>query len=556
MATTNNTKVTNMLFLDIETTLAHDTIWCVGVRLNGVVSSFTDSTGLQALIDSVEHVAGHNIIGFDAPVLSRVWGVTIPEHKLVDTLVLSRLYDPSIEGGHSLAAWGTRLGFAKGDFTDYDGGYCEAMMDYCHRDVALTERLYHHLTRLLNNEGYSEECRTLEHEVARIIEQQVRNGFLFDRTAALSLQFDLQVRAEEIEGVLRETFKPTLAEAYSIKTKKPLKILPEEFNINSRYQIVERLFELGLQSHLTERTPGGGFKVDETVLECIKHPLTGLMVEYLMLHKRLSQLAQWFAFLKDDGRVHGRVITNGAVTGRMTHMAPNMGQIPGCDAPFGKDCRALWCVPEGYRLVGADAAGLELRMLAHYMGDAAYTKEVVEGDVHTKNQLAVGLTARSQAKTFIYAFLYGAGSAKIGSIIGGGAREGQVMIEQFLDNTPALKRLREQVQQAKGSVKGLDGRRIRIRSAHAALNTLLQGAGAVVMKKAVVICADLLRRAQIPHRFVVNVHDEWQIETPAFYAETVGLLSVEAIKMAGKHYKLRCPLDGAYKVGNNWAETH
>lgn len=545
-----------MLFLDIETNLAHNTIWCVCTRLNGVSAEFRDARGLQSLIDSVKHVVGHNIIGFDASVLQRVWGVTIPEERLIDTLVLSRLYDPSIEGGHALDAWGKRLGFPKGDFRDYDSGYSQEMADYCHNDVSLTERLYHHLTRLLNNDGFSEECRALEHEVACVIEQQVRNGFLFDRTSALSLQFDLQVRAEELEGTLREQFKPTWADAYSIKTKKQLKIAPEEFNINSRQQIVERLFELGLQKHLTERTPGGGFKVDETVLEKIKHPLTDMMVEYLMIHKRLSQLAQWFAFLKEDGRVRGRVITNGAVTGRMTHMSPNMGQVPSCDAPYGKECRALWLVPEGYKLVGADASGLESRMLAHYMGDEAYTKEVVEGDVHTKNQHAVGLPTRKQAKTFIYAFMYGAGAAKIGAIIGGGAREGQQMIEQFLDNTPALKSLREQVQKAKGSVKGLDGRRIRIRSAHAALNTLLQGAGAVVMKKALVICAGLLRKAKIPHKFVVNVHDEWQIETPAFCAETVGLLSVEAIKMAGKHFKLRCPLDGAFKVGNNWAETH
>jgi DNA polymerase-1 len=281
--------------------------------------------------------------------------------------------------------------------------------------------------------------------------------------------------------------------------------------------------------------------------------------EYLMLQKRIAQVESWLEAVADDGRVHGRVITNGAVTGRMTHMNPNMAQVPNSGAIYGPECRALWTVEKGNKLVGIDASGLELRMLAHYMNDNAYTNEVVSGDIHTANQTAAGLQTRNQAKTFIYAFLYGAGSSKIGSVVGGSAKEGQKLIDNFLKNTPRLQKLREKVARIyakEGRLPGLDGRKLLVRSEHSALNTLLQGAGAIVMKKAVVILHKRLNRAKIWHQFVANVHDEWQIECKEADAEIVGKHGVESITQAGVEFKMNCPLDGEYKVGNNWKETH
>jgi DNA polymerase I-like protein with 3'-5' exonuclease and polymerase domains len=203
-------------------------------------------------------------------------------------------------------------------------------------------------------------------------------------------------------------------------------------------------------------------------------------------------------------------------------------------------------------------------MLAHYMQDENYVKTVTEGsskdgtDVHTVNQKAAGLETRDQAKTFIYAFLYGAGDAKIGSIIGGSARDGERLKTRFLKGTPALQRLRDKVASyaSKGFVPGLDGRKVWVRSEHAALNSLLQSAGAIVMKKALVILEGNLRKSQVPHKFVANVHDEWQIETSPEFAEQVGKAAVDAIRQAGVVYNLRCPLDGEYKIGKNWKETH
>ncbi len=188
-----------------------------------------------------------------------------------------------------------------------------------------------------------------------------------------------------------------------------------------------------------------------------------------------------------------------------------------------------------------------------------YAKEIVEGDIHTKNQIAAGLQTRAQAKTFIYALLYGAGPAKIGKIVGGSEKEGQKLISNFLHNTPALKTLRDTIEEKlkkQGTLSGLDGRVLQVRSAHAALNTLLQSAGAIVMKQALVILDSKLRKFAPSAQFVANVHDEWQIECNEVDADLVGDLAVSSIKEAGIELGLRCPLDGEYKKGKTWASTH
>jgi DNA polymerase I-like protein with 3'-5' exonuclease and polymerase domains len=242
----------------------------------------------------------------------------------------------------------------------------------------------------------------------------------------------------------------------------------------------------------------------------------------------------------------------------MTHYEPNMAQVTSGTKVYGKEMRACWVAPEGYSIVGCDASGLELRMLAHYMGDDEYTKEVLDGDVHTANQRAAGLPTRDTAKTFIYAYLYGAGDAKIGSIVGGSKADGKRLKAKFLANTPALRTLRGRVEQAakRGWLKGLDGRRIYVRSSHAALNTLLQGAGAVVMKQALVYLNGMAKARKLDYMFVGNIHDEIQTQVLNAHTEQFGKLAVQAIEMAGQHFSLRCPTTGEYKVGANWSETH
>ena len=546
------------IILDIETNSTHDKIWmCVTREVGGDVTVWKEANGLQKYLDSCDLIIMHNGICFDAPVLRENWKVTMKPSQVCDTLVLSRLLNPSLEGGHSLEAWGQRLGFPKGDFKDWDAGYSQEMEDYCIQDTLVTEKLYFHLTAELKANKFDDRSIKLEHDVQTIIAKQERNGFKLNQKEAITLLSTLQAKLVLLETELQNIFPTKVTPRISDKTGKELTPKVEVFNPGSRKQIGERLIEKGWKPEKFTET--GQPIVDEGTLEGLDFPEAKAIAEYLLLQKRIAQIDSWLKTVGNDGRVHGKVITNGAVTGRMTHHSPNMAQVPSCGSPYGAECRDLWTVEKGYKLVGIDASGLELRMLAHYMQDDAYIYEVTQGDIHTANQKAAGLETRAQAKTFIYAFLYGAGAAKIGKVVGAGAKEGQKLIDSFLANTPKLRELREKVARicsTSGTLPGLDGRRLQVRSDHAALNTLLQGAGAIVMKQALVLLNEKLRRAKISYKFVANVHDEWQIEVEESRADEAGKLGVQAIEEAGRVLNMRCPLTGEYKVGNSWKETH
>ena len=559
------------IVLDIETNSTHDNIWmCVTRNIEtDEVLVWKQASGLQKYLESCDLIIMHNGISFDAPVLRKNWNVTMKLSQVYDTLIASRLLNPSLDGGHSLAAWGERLGFPKGDFSDWDGGATSEMQDYCIQDTLVTSKLFYRLVATLELEKFSQRSLELEHNVQAIITKQEENGFRLDEPKALQLLAELKTLLDFIQTEMQRIFPAKVESGRVSKLGKPLKDIITPFNPGSRQQIAERLIEKGWKP--TKHTEKGSVIVDEAVLETLDYPEAKTLARYMMLQKRIGQIESWLDSLKPDGRVHGRVITNGAVTGRMTHMSPNMAQVPNSGSPYGHECRELWTVEKGNALVGIDASGLELRMLAHYMKDNEYTHEVVSGDVHTANQKAAGLQTRNQAKTFIYAFLYGAGAAKIGSIVGGSAKEGQRLIDSFLQNTPKLEALRKKIGRiylAKGKVQCLDGRQLLVRAEHSALNTLLQGAGAIVMKHAVTVLDKKLKRLKIPYKFVANVHDEWQVETPVQYAEQVGKLGVWAIEETGRTipvlddetkkdvFGLRCPLTGEFKVGNNWKETH
>ena len=523
-------------------------------------------------------VIGHNIIGYDIPVLERLLGTDFSSCKVTDTLVLSRLTDPSREGGHSLDSWGQRLGFAKGEHNDWTT-FSQDMVEYCKQDVRVNCKVYDALQGVLANFG--SESIDLEHNVQNIINRQTETGWLLDQEHAFILLAKLKEKKYELEEMVHEKFipLPTFVREITPKYKKDgslsvvgLRFAGEqwgnyvqtfsridypEFNLGSRQQIGRYLQYFGWKP--TKFTEKGQAIVDESVLSTVTDiPEASMIAEYLMLQKRIAQVQSWLDAVEDDGRVHGYVNSNGAVTGRMTHSSPNMAQVPSVNAEYGADCRACWTSPKGYKIVGMDASGLELRMLAHYMKDEAYTNEILTGDIHTANQLASGVDTRSQAKTFIYAFLYGAGDAKIGSIVGGTARDGRRLKEKFLSNTPSLRSLRERVgvSASRGYVFGLDRRRVYVRSEHSALNTLLQSAGAIVMKKALCLLDEYATLWGLDYKFVGNIHDEIQTEVREDQAEQFGRLAVSCIEAAGQHYKLNCPLAGEYKIGDNWSETH
>ena len=548
--------------------MSADKIWCIVCKHNDTYYQFVDGKNLnrfEEFAKNTKEFIGHNIIGFDIPVIKSFFGQDTFKHcKITDTLVLSRLFNPIIEGGHSLKNWGIKLGLNKIEFEQFDY-LSDDMLKYCRNDVALTEKLYNFLSKKMTDFGESIE---LEHKVAQIIQKQYDKGFLIDVVNAYSLQGKFKEDMIDLTNEVRKTFPPEKIEETFIpkvnnKARGYVKGVPftkvkyKEFNLGSRQQIGERLMKLGWKPK--KKTDKGHVIVDEKVLSEIKNiPEAALINKFLLLQKRIAQVSSWIEAIREDGRVHGKVITNGTVTGRMSHQSPNMAQIPAVYSPYGKECRALWIPRKQFKLVGVDASGLELRMLAHYMNDEGYINEVVNGDIHTANQVAAGLESRDKAKTFIYAFIYGAGSKKIGSIIGGTERDGDRVKEKFLRATPSLRSLREKVERVaqRRWVKGLDGRKIIIRQPHAALNTLLQGAGAIVMKYALTLLEEYVNNKRIKAFPVVNVHDEFQYEVEESRAEEFGKLGVQAIIDAGNKLKVRCPLNGEYKIGNNWSETH
>ena len=542
--------------IDIETNLKHNTIWCCSTYNLDTkeVKTWTSAQDFNKFIQQAKLIIAHNGISFDYPVLNRVWKTSIRLSQVRDTLVMSRLSSPSREGGHSLANLAKLVNRTKKEYDDFEGGLTDKMIEYCQEDVTICGELYLYLTQELR--GFSEQSIELEHKVQAVITKQEKHGFKLDTVKAQCLLGQWKRRLSDIEEELQTIFPPIITQRFSEKTGKQLKDDVEVFNPGSRQQIAKRLIEKGWKP--TKHTEKGAVIVDESVLDGVDIPEAKRIAEYLLIQKRVAQVESWLEFVSDERRVHGKVITNGAVTGRMTHHSPNMAQVPSSSSPWGHECRDCWTVDDGKVLVGADASSLELRMLAHYMKDESYAKEIVEGDIHTKNQLAAGLETRAQAKTFIYALLYGAGPAKIGKIVGGSAKDGQELISNFLRNTPALKSLREKVERLseQGTLPGLDGRKLQVRSAHAALNTLLQSAGAIVMKQGLVILNSKIQQQKLNANFVANVHDEWQIECSQDDADAVGKLAVSSIKEAGEVLGLRCPLDGEYKKGTTWAQTH
>lgn len=626
----------------IHTLHIYDTEAGKALRFNS--GYFADGTPAQRdgtiddaveLLMNADAICGHNIIGFDIPAIKKLYPDFDPPGQVHDTIIYTRLIWPHLKdidlsamkslkrpadfgrliGSHSLKAWGIRLGCHKGDYTGGWSEFTQDMEDYAVQDVVVTKALWEFIQ---TKEPHAESAE-LEHEVAQIISLQERFGFGFDVPAAEALEIELRGRKAELEDQLRVTFPPwekRLPDFIPKRDNKKLgykagvpvpKTKAISFNPASRDHIAERLIKLhGWQP--TEFTETGKPKVDETTLGGLDFPVARLLVEYLTIDKRVGQLAEgrqaWLKQVKDDGRIHGRVNTLGAVTRRMTHSNPNVAQVPSSGAPYGHQCRSLFRVAAGNKIVGCDAEGLELRMLAHYMAKydgGAYAKTVVEGtkddgtDVHTVNQKLIGLNSRNSAKTWIYAYLYGAGNLKLGSVIyedlteqardkfhakypAGTVREralirlGTNARKSVESGLPALGKLQETVKRlaARKYLKTVDGGSLRVRSAHAALNTLLQGGGAVVMKKALVIFYHQLRELGFEPNtftgamtcgdevigFLANVHDEFQMEVPEHLAESIGQIAAESIRLAGVAYNLRCPLAGAYEVGNTWADSH
>ena len=587
---------------------------------------------LQEAIDKCVYICGHNIINYDIPALVKLFNFNVPyeKHKyVIDTLVYARLVYSNIDTidiglmksgrlpkslykSQTLKAWGYRLGELKGTYGEQEDAwdsYSPEMLDYNEQDVWVTKALFDKL----ETSNYSNQSIALEHQVAWLMAQQERNGFPFDVKKAKELELTLRSRAavlnaelvSKIPRIPDKVFVPKRDnKRLGYKAGVPIQRY-KDFNPSSRQQVeyvVRKMYNYNptnVDLYAIPDVPEEPFnpseyrlkiddetfshiKNDENAPEELRH-IAGIIEEGLLISKRLGQLADgkqaWLlTYDTSDNCIHGRVIPNGAVSGRATHSSPNVAQVPSISSPYGKECRELFCAGDWYQ-AGIDASGLELRCLAHFMypyDNGEYAHEILNGDIHTKNQIAAGLPTRNNAKTFIYAFLYGAGDAKIGKIINGDAKEGKQVKRKFLKATPAIKNLREAVQDAlavteRGKVikwkrhylKGLDGRRLHVRSLHSALNLLLQSAGALICKKWIVRTEERLLELGLKHGwdgdfcYMAWVHDEIQVACRTKeIAEIVVREAQQAMRDTQEFFNFRVQLDTEGKIGKNWADCH
>lgn len=542
------------------------------------------------ILSGASLLVGHNILKFDLPVIEKLYPEYKIEGEVFDTLLVSRLIwtnrkeldfqmkelPLNLAGRHSLESWGYRLGLRKGDYAKENdfSVWTPAMQTYCERDVEVTYEFF----KLIEKQNYSTEAIKLEHDFARCIYLQEAHGFHFDVASAKKLYASLANRRLELEKSLVSTF-PNWKKYIGTFTPKrdnktlgykkgvPIKRYKElTFNPNSRDHISDRLMNKGWKPR--EFTPDGKPKVDESVLSKLIYPEAKLLAEHFLIQKRIGQLAEgnnaWLK-LQRDGIIYGSVITNGANTGRCTHQKPNVAQTPSVGVPYGKECRSLFTVPNGFQLIGCDASGLELRCLAHYIGafdEGSFTKQLLHGDIHTYNQKQIGLPTRDLAKRVIYGCIYGIGDTRLGAVVGKSSQEGKRIKAKLFEALPALKQLRDNVIIATRNKKyllGLDKRKLIPRSEHSSLNLLIQSCGALIIKMATVILHKKLEEKKYDKNIctmVAHVHDELQLQCKSDYADEVGKIAVQSIKDAGTYFNLRCPLDAEYKIGNNWASTH
>ena len=427
----------------------------------------------------------------------------------------------------------------------------------------------------------------IELRIAYIIAEQARNGWMFDVAGAKQLLNDIEASMQAIDSQLRPSL-PKRPKPYGATVKKPFKIngqpskmvtdwglevdgpfsrvLFEDLNLGSDKQIKEYLLEEGWRPTMWNFSKKTGDRTSPKLsemgklcpnLEAMDSEGGEMITEYLQLKHRKGLVEGLLNVVREDGRIPAEANTVGAATHRMTHK--KVVNIPGTGAYLGERIRKLFISKPGYKIIGCDSKSNQVRMLCHYMNDSDYTYEVLNGDIHSKNQELAGLDTRAQAKTFFYGFMFGAGDTKIGKIVGGNASDGARLRARFLNNLPKLSRLITAIKkmvQKQGYVHGLDGRKVYISSDHKALNYLLQSAEAIYMKYSQAFLWKWIQKEGLDAKFVATVHDEYQIEVRDDHVDRVSQLCLNAMLKAGEFLDIRVPMEGDVHVGNDWSETH
>ena len=602
-------KNESWLVFDIETDGLYDKVtkvFCIVIY--DINREETFAYGPDRIDDALAHLAtgdvliGHNVIFYDVPVLQKLHSFNC-KARILDTLICTRLiwpkeklYDLDVQlypevpknyrGMAGLKAWGYRLSDNKIEFKDFSE-YSEEMLVYCKQDVSVTSKLWKHIA----NQGYPEQALKLEHDFALAINKQIRAGVSFDVDAAIDLVDNLRAREAQLETELKEIFPPLehrnwFTPKVNNKTRGYVKGVPfekihyEEFNPGSRDQIADRLkAKYGWQPEKT--TEKGNPILNDEVLEALPYPEAKPLAEYMLIQKRLGQIADgnnaWLKLVNNDSsRMHGDVVTNGCVTGRCAHRYPNMGQVPAGYSPYGKECRSLFHAPQGWDMIGIDAKALELRCLAGYLAiydGGEYARVVTDPtiDIHVYNQERFGVATRDISKRLLYAVLYGAGHLKAGSIVDPNEKDEEVLrklgrtaINSFMAEVPALKELKERIESQiahNDHLVGLDRRILYCRSAFKGLNVLLQSAGAILMKQVVINIHDNIESAlSLPHgaewEQVLMVHDEVQLVCSPKYTEQIRAQALAAFPQAQQFFGFLCDIEGDSRVGSNWSQTH
>lgn len=606
-----------------ECTKLHSIV-CLDAK-TGELASFADQPGYRPLADGIRLLSnartliGHNIIAFDIPALEKLTGFST-KAKTYDTLIAARTAYPDVMifdihqekipgelyGRHSLKAWGMRLDLHKDEYGESEEDvwdeWNQQMQEYCEQDVRVTAKLF----EFLKAENIPNEALAIEHRLAHYLFAQERNGFPFKVKEAEELNAFLEKEESrlllELQGyfgkwvkrdgyVMPKVNRGRIGDKKStmFRIKKGCSYCKLEINdytggphqtkaaLKRVYgwvpNIVKKRKRIKGEMVVVEEEEG----TDEAVLSKLSYPCIETLIQYNAAKKVRGMLSNgdnaWLRLVDEHGRIHGRVNQNGTVTHRATHSRPNISQVPSERKPYGKEVRQLFYAPEGWKLVGTDASGLELRMLAHYMHEydnGAYGHEILSGDIHTANQEAAGLEERSQAKTFIYGFLYGAGAVKLGSIVNpsGSERqqaiEGKQLKERFLANTPALSLLIDKViaEAEKGWITTIDGRKVYVKSQHKALNCLLQSSGSIFVKKWITLFyQELIDKLGVPSwdgRWTPCSfsHDDVVLAVREKDVDVVQEIVLRNIGVAGESMNCNIRMDGESKVGQTWLDVH
>lgn len=596
--------------IDIEAdSLTPSVVWCMAwkdihSKENGVI---TDYAEIRQFFDARKDffVVGHNILGYDAPVLNRLVGTKIPVSLCIDTFLLSMVYNPSLSGGHSLDAWGKRLRFPKGVFSDWSK-LSDEMIVYCTQDVELCALLFDKLSKRMAQVGFTERGIEIEHKAWHIIKKQQKNGFHFNQEKAHKLYVELRARENEVKQSITTFWPPQLLavanfkKAYkkdgspgSVFTGHQQKFVKTEvnedgsyvcydwvsFNLGSPVQRVEKLLELGWKP--VEKTKGGGWKVTDkgelvpslkAFLEENPHEGATLLARWITINSRANMVGTWLdAYNNKTGCIHGQLYL--ANTLRYRHSQPNSANIPrlregvegailrGESGDWTYECRDLFDTRSYHdrTLVGVDAKGIQLRVLAHYLNNPTFTDSVLSKDPHEANKEAFGLPTRAITKTITYAILMGAGDGRIASeakITFGEAKAHKAMFFSKIPELATLQAsLKSQIRRT-GRIKLCDGTPILVSSDHMGIPYLLQGDESRIMKQALIYVDKKIQKLKLDALKVADVHDEWQYDVAQRDVERFLRVCEEAFARSGRSFDYNLPIACSSACGHTWAETH